>query len=320
MKKALFLNSDRRKPICALYQAGLNYAQAMSTCQNLQVTYCDAPPDDPRINISQYDVLIFNYQHVTCQWMPPEIFSVDIPKWAFLYEACQQPDIQTPTHTGQNIMEMFDKILVPDPTLTSSESIWGLPRVVPRHSEFKDPGLGSEISVGTFGIPSPWKDISGLIRMMNQEYSEATNAVLRMQFSHGSHQEGTQLDREWDGYLFELAKKLRPGIRMEVNREYMSQEDLITWLSGNHLNAFLASPERGRITKGALLASTDIAIAAGRPIIVSDTVEARHLKDLIAPTLSRAMAHNGSVVKDLYHRWSPENFASYLDRLVEAHS
>lgn len=314
--KFLFLNADSSKPQCAVYQAGKIYAEALKLCETLEIRYVDvpAPAQDAGILLNGWDGIIFNYQHVTMQMLGENIFKLPLKRVGFFYEARSDP-WSSPMHFNCWPMDAFDTVISPDPTLSSTERCWGVPRVIPRNpaGDWIINDTTPTPIISTYGFPSPWKDLTTVIQMINEEYDTAT---FRMNFGHASHQENTELDRAWGKVCEELTKLAKPGIKVQFTRNYMSDEKLISWLASSDLNIFLASPVRGRITGGALLASTDLAITARAPIMVSDTVEARHLEGLKFKTLHEAIQKGGEEVRRLYNLWSPKKFAARIDELV----
>lgn len=310
--RALFLNADASKPNCALYDAGITYAEAFRLCKNLDVTCEDIGSETGLPDPTKYDLVIFNYQHVTCQFIPLEYFQACKKAAAFLYEARLDP-AQSPTHVPGI---PFSILISPDPTLETRSGVWSAPRVIPRH-EFNPKALplGGPPIISTYGFPSPWKDFDAVIRHLNDDFDEA---IFRVNFPLNSHQVGTGLPEMMRKLAMEIPVRLKNGITFQYSENLMSRPELIDWLTASDLNVFLAKAERGAITGGALLASTDLAIAARAPLMVSDTVEARHLSQFKYGRMREAICEqNVDDVRELYNRWSPEAFAEVIDRHVE---
>jgi hypothetical protein len=312
--KALFLNADASKQRCAIYQAGLIYSDAFKLCKELEITYAEISPGCKMPDPRPYDAVIFNYQHVSMSMLPPRYLDDCKKKIGFLYEARLYP-LLSPTHFGNVACgAIFDHVITPDPTCESNRNVWSTGRVVPYSADCackNDPPV-----IGTFGFPSPWKNLSGVVEMLNDEYEQAT---FQINFAPASHQEGTGLQEYMRQCVLDLTKLSKPGVNVMFTEEYMTDDALVDWLSKNDLNVFMASEERGRITGGALLASTDIAIAARKPILVSKTLEARHLEGLTANSIHAAIAENGKEVRRLHAEWSPANFARQIDQYVLAY-
>ena len=318
MKKVLFINADKDKSHCAVFQAGQIYGEALKLSKELDVEILEVgSASDPLPDPSAYDAVIFNYQHLTMEIIPPAYFSWCPVAIGFLYEARQVPH-DSPMHFGDlKAGELFDILISPDPTLGSSKKVWGVPRVIPRFPKMKDVLKNGPPWISTFGFPSPWKNLKGVVEMMNEEFEEAT---FRLNFASASHQDGTPLHERQLNAAKELQEIARPGINISVTQHYFNDSELNSWLSASDLNVFLSYEERGLQTGGALLASADAAIAARRPIMVSDNIEARHLSPYVcAKTLKEAMNPNPLMVPPvqfLYDIWSPENFAGQIDKLV----
>lgn len=326
-KKVLFLNADAAKPQCALYQAGKRYGAAMDYCEELDVTYYEVSSTQTETlpTPSDYDAVIFNYQHSSMKMMPGEYFSHCSLAIGFLYEARQKPQ-DSPMHFGdQTCGQLFDILISPDPTLESTPNIWATDRIVPRAPRFLPVILNGRHIVSTFGFPSPWKKLDEVVRMMNAEFESGT---FRLNFPRASHQEGTvNRDSQNDQYedmlvlLAEVKALAKPGIEVVVTHDFMSEEELIQWLHQSDLNVFLSQETRAAETGGALLASADVAIAAQRPLMVSDNSETRHLKNFIFPDLTTAIDSQKqlNLATELASaNCSPDNFARRIDECVNA--
>lgn len=318
MKKALFINADSSKPHCAVYQAGKAYGHAFGLCKELDVTYVELGSGE-QLPEEDFDVGIFNYQHVTMQCVPPLLFNIFPTTMGFLYEARKNPSTSPVHFDNLQAGQLFDVLISPDPVLLSpnslmvgTEHIWGAPRVIPRFMGTRDALPGTVVS--TFGFPSPWKDIKTVINKMNYEFNEAT---FRLNFAPASHQEGMSLHQQQIEIAREIAGMANPGIKVEVTDRYMEDAELVNWLAQSSVNVFLSYEERGIQTGGALLASADMAIASRAPLMVSDNIEARHLSPLmISEALKETIERGQPTVEALYQAWSPLNFADRIDKLV----
>lgn len=300
--RVLFVNPNRTMPRCAVFQAGRIYADALSLCSSFEVEYREVGVGDVLPDPKAYDAVWVNYQHVTASCLPMAWMSACPVLVGFTYEARLRPEL-SPMH-GDGVMgDVFDLIVSPDPTLKSTGRVWGVPRVVPR-TALPPQRENAVFTVSTFGFPSPWKDLASVVRRLNDE---AERAVFRVNFSPGSWQEDTDLMAIAEAQAAEARALAKPGIAVRLSEVYMRDEELACWLAESDVNVFLARPERGEETGGALLASADWAIAARKPLLVSDTLEARHL---------RMFQRDPRCPVDLYDMWSPENFAGCVDKLM----
>lgn len=316
MRKALFINADSSKPRCAVFQAGKIYGAAMQESKELEIEYMEVGDGSTLPDPTPYDAVIFNYQHLTMQIMPPEYFSYCKIAIGFLYEARSDPG-SSPLHIdGLMAGQLFDVLISPDPTLESTPRAWGVPRVIPRLPlpTKLDPRGNYAPLIKTFGFPSPWKNLKGVVEMMNDEFTEAT---FQLSFSQASHQISTPLYERQIEAALALNEITKPGIHVEVIQGYKTDEELVAWLNDSDLNVFLSYPERGIQTGGALLASADMAISAQRPLLVSNNIEARHLAGCRDGNLSLKTAmQNEHQVRWFYNTWSPQEFAIRFDELV----
>ena len=308
----LWVNADSRRPQDSIWQAGRWYGNALLAHSRHQWRYQELQ-DLGRVDPKAFDLAVFNYQHVTMQNLRANQLTPFRLVAAFSYEARADP-LRSPTHFGCELGQLFPVVITPDPTKVdhgAQPNLWPTPRVVPRY-EIGEPPHRQRPILSTYGFPSPWKNWRAVTEQATVEFPEG--AVVRFHIAKASWQENTSLYSQ----ALEMLKHARAGagknIEVVIQQGFLDQMRLVEWLAESDVNFFWAHHERGRITGGALLASTDLAVSAQRPISVSRTLEGRHIP---AYGLREAMARGAADSMILYAEWSPEQFAHYMDSYVE---
>ena len=98
--------------------------------------------------------------------------------------------------------------------------------------------------------------------------------------------------------------------------DYFSKDELIKWCAQNSLNVFLYNRRVGN----GLSATTDQAIASGRPLSVSTNPTFRHIHSYIKPypylSLKAAIETTMPVVRKMQEEWSPRSFVLIFENLL----
>ncbi|GEM_PF-907296 len=122
--------------------------------------------------------------------------------------------------------------------------------------------------------------------------------------------------RPFADYLEELVRRCaKPGIEVEITRDFLDEKDLITWCGRNSLNCFLYNRDQP-----GLAATTDQAIASARPLAVSTNPTFRHLHPYIKPypfrTLRESMRDSLPEVLQLRQDWDSRRFAQRFEEVL----
>ena len=111
----------------------------------------------------------------------------------------------------------------------------------------------------------------------------------------------------------------KPGVRLEVSHEFVTQAQLLDFLAGNHLNAFLYEDRQDFGISSCL----DLALAVDRPIAVSPSPMFRHVAD-VTPSISigerslRDILVAGSEpLRPLRERWSVAAMRRTYERVID---
>ena len=116
-----------------------------------------------------------------------------------------------------------------------------------------------------------------------------------------------------------MSKITKPKISLNVTTDYISDEELVTFLSKNDINVFLydLQPERGQAS------ILDYAISAGRPIGLSNSFMFHHLGEfydkmnLSKNSIEKIISYGNADILKLQERWSNKNFVKDIENIVE---
>ena len=265
---ALFLNSPRAQ--CSIHESGRMVFAAIQDSDVFDWDYADLHqgyhPEKKR-----YGCVVFNYHPGTMPWLDTEtVRRIGCLKGTMILETL--PESVFPLCPR----DVFDVHLAIDPTAIEEPGrVYAMPRpleeilapVAPSAAELRHP------VIGTFGFGTPGKGFERVVDAVNREFDSAT---IRVNIPEADFADGAMLAMHrmpYAQYLVELMRRVaKPGVVIEATRVFHSPPDLIRWCRSNTINVFLYD----RMQPG-LSATTDQAVASGRPLLVSDNPTFRHL-------------------------------------------
>ena len=285
--RVLFLNSPQAQ--CSIHESGKMIFSAIADSSQFDWVYADLHKKY-QFDTTAYDCVLFNYHPGTMPWLDMQaVRGIQCLKGTIILETlpdfCFQmcpPDV-------------FDFHLAIDPTVAESRGrLYGLPRPlrVSTHP-LADPAETDEPTIGTFGFGTPGKGFERVVDAVNREFDRATIRVHIPQADFADTAMRRMHNMPYVEYLLHLMRKVaKAGVTIEATHAYHTQEEMVAWCGQNTINVFLYD----RIQPG-LSATTDQAIASGRPLLVSDNQTFRHIHTYMPAypdwTLRQAIASGG---------------------------
>jgi SAM-dependent methyltransferase len=161
---------------------------------------------------------------------------------------------------------MFDFHLCPDPTLEErNPAAIKIPRLIPTFVNLKE--LPKRLRVGTFGFPFRDKGFVRVVERVQEEFDEA-DILIHMPANAFVATAAGDIGREC------MAAVRKPGIRVLVSTDFVTNRVVLDFLAGNHVNVFLYDVEKHR----GISSVVEKAIAAGRPVAVNKCGMFRHVR------------------------------------------
>ncbi len=102
---------------------------------------------------------------------------------------------------------------------------------------------------------------------------------------------------------------------MVTSSNYLSNEELLTWLSGNAVNCFFYNDQRGPGISSVI----DLALTARRPLAITPSTMFRHVVGTIPSivvgqsSLRNIIQQGLAPLERYYTEWSEANFAARFD-------
>lgn len=296
MLRGIYYN--QKPTVCSIYETGKMCFEALALSDKYHLDYSD----EPALKEDNYDFVVCNYHHVTNNWISQVIHK------------CNQPTFAIVTEVGHDANPIpftpfiFQNYIILDPTIVDNDYFFGFSRplemITPRKKEHND------LIIGSFGMPTPGKNWEGIIEKVQDEFDEA---VIRFNIPMGTFVPHSM--QEINRVTYSCNKMIyKPKIHLQITNNYMNKTELVDWCSQNTINMFLYNRNQPGLS-----ATTDQAIIADRPILVSKNDTFRHILQYLHPypnTISDAIATTLPAVRQMQKDWSPIQFAKKFEEIL----
>jgi len=303
--RGLFLNTE--KAICSIYESGKMCYDCLIQSSYYSIDYIELSVDKREIP-ADYDFYIFNYHWVKMGWMDTK-FVKQLPgfKATIVLEMSQNSPFDCVSKDD------FDAYIVLDPTCNHFlKNVYAFPRPLEVSlnpiTEYKHENKTPVI--GTFGLSYSDKGFDEVIKAVNEEFEEA---IVRINVPN-SENVTPQIVSDFKALIASF--DLKDKIKIELSDHYFNKEELLNWCAQNTLNVFLYNRRVGN----GLSATTDQAIASGRPLAVSTNPTFRHIHSYITPypylSLKESINSTIPLVKRIQQDWSPAEFVLKFEEVL----
>ncbi len=304
--RGLFINCAAAQ--CSIYESGRMTFQCLAGSPKFALEYIEITPEK-RTLPSNFDFYFFNYHITTMNWLDAKKIKNALPgiKMTVVLEvAPNNPFVYCSP-------EDFDAYCVLDPTLNiADERVFAFPRPLEISKNATENEAGDIPVIGSFGFATEGKGFDHLIDAVNSEFDRA---VVRINIPYATYA------NESHKFAEELAeicrRRAKAGIEVKVTHDFMTKPELIEWCARNTINCFLYD----RNMPG-LAATTDQAIASGKPLAVSKNNTFRHVQKFIKPfpyqTLKDAIEKTPAQVAEIQREWSPEKFRTRFEAMLDS--
>lgn len=318
MQKILFVT--HKQQTCGVYQYGLNVYNAIKDLPGFLFTYAecgDIEEVNAALQSEKPDAVIFNYYPATLGYLTQKTLS----NLKQITRICLVHDMSASDLEAVD-GKMFHYYIYGDPTLrVKNPRVFSIGRLLPTYTNpFPEPSM---LTIGSFGFGGKNKGYERLIKQVQKEFDHALIRI-NIPFNNVVDPNGRLAKNVSKKCQKKIKKK---GIRLEITHHFFSPREILDYLAQNTINVFLY---RDKLTKG-IASSTEFAIAARRPVAISDCFMFRHLFHLIPSIIIpnwtffffksrnslRKIINNGtSPLSSLYEEWSIEKFTLRLEEVL----
>lgn len=303
--KGIFINCVEAQD--SIYASGKMAYDCLVGSKKYSLEYVEITKDTPTVS-ANYDFYFFNYHFHTMSWLETKTLKQLLPGVVITMVLEVSPNDPFVLCSPDD----FDIYCVLDPTLNiDMENVFAFPRPLENFGEVPRYKARDIPMIGSFGLGTQGKGFEHVIDAVNMEFDRAD---VRINIPFAAYWD------EGESYAKGLAQMCRDraksGIDVTVTHDYMTKPELIEWCSQNTINCFFYD----RNIPG-LAATTDQAIASGRPLLISKNNTFRHIQKFIKPfpyqSISDAIKTTENNVVQIRCEWSPQKFREQFEYVLE---
>lgn len=310
--RVLFV-SHRAKQ-CGVAEYGRNVARALGKSKRYDVVYeeCESEAELRSLVATHAPAaIVYNKNSLTMPWLNATVTrALSGVQIGIMHEVTQASADAAATDT-------FDVWLAQDPTLESyNPRVFPTQRLLPVYTG--SIAAPARTTIGSFGFGVPGKGFERLVARVCAEFDEA-DIRLHLPFNDFVDRDGAVARAIAD---LARAQCTKPGIRLTIDHDFFSNDELLDFLAGNTLNAFFYDPVQ--LPGNGISSVIDYALAVRRPIAVTSSGMFRQILG-VRPTVSAEQAslleiisHGFAPLEPLFVRWSEANFIADYERIFDA--
>lgn len=320
---------------CGVYEFGKSVFNVISTSgkYNFIKAECESF-DELNKAITQHNpaAIIYNYHPSVLPWLCSKISKgvyrnnisgIKAVQIGIIHEITQSV-ADTATGYGNKFIlgpsskklnSLFDFYIAADPTLLlKNPLVFKTGRLIPEFTkQVTEPDI---VTIGSFGFATPKKGFEKLVQKVHDEFDEAVIRI-NMPAADFSDADGDNAKLIASTCLSLVTK---PGIKLKITHQFMSDNELLDFLAGNSMNVFMYEDIEGR----GISSAVDNALAVKKPIAVSRCPMFRHILQAkpsvcIDDNSLKTILQNGftslaRIAKD----WTSANLRWEYERILDA--
>lgn len=292
MKKILFINHKQQQ--CGVYQYGLRSFNIIKKSATYEFIYKEVESENEFLQLTELKEssgVIYNYHPATLPWLNERVMK----------------GLPYLTHYGihheGNISVPFNYHILSDCTKEDYGTTFSVPR--PLIEGFSHETFNHPIPfIGSFGFGFHNKGFERLVNLVNEKFEKSV-IRLHIPFAHYGDMDGRtamHINKLCHDHIDESRTKLL------ISHHFMTDEQLLEFLSMNTVNCFLYDEMKGR----GLSSAIDYALSVNIPIAISNSDMFRHINlpsICIENNSLRKIIDNGTEpLQPFKEKWSHKNF------------
>lgn len=300
--RVLFVNTA--EPRCGVHSYGENLFCVLCNSKRYEFayTFCRDEAELKGTASDDTEAIIYNHSPNIGGWMSGFPFRAYARHHVAVY------------HDGHINHEALDAVLFSDPTMPQYANWYPIGRPLPNWTPIVVP-KGERPVIGVNGFMGAWAILA--VRQILHEFHDC---VLRLHLPSAAYGDADGAQAEMQLQACKNLAACRPGVTLDVQRDFMPMGGLLSWLSRNDLNVYVRDlPPKWRGVSSVL----DPALAVRRPIAVNLCTAFRHVHGLnpsicIEHNDLRTILQNDiSPLLPLYKAWAPETVRGQVEDVLD---
>lgn len=298
----LFLN--HMKTQCGVYNYGIRLYDIWKKSKNIKFIYKEINSLDEyqAIDFKDFKCIFYNFHTSTMPWLNNTTIQRSKSKnIGILHESdgsvfdyCLNTDSDIPRPIFENIPKNIE---------TYNEDI----------INFLDFGINSNIPIiGSFGFGFTNKGFDKIVKYVNEQFDEAIIKIV-MPYAYFGDNSG-----EISKYVESLCilANSKPGIKIMIIHDFLSDNDILYFLSKNTINLFLYDLMLNR----GLSSTIDFALSVDRPLGISDSYMFRHIYNdsicVYKNTIKSCINNNLEYINNFKNKMSHTNSIIFIEKFM----
>ena len=304
MKTVLFIN--KKDPICGVYQYGIRVYKIIEKSKKYRFVYCEISTQQEYrnyIDVYEPSAIIYNYVAFNqTSWLAEDLMR----EYSYVkhIKLCHEDDVSL----------LFD-VFINDVWQHHYPIYWTARPIFEnldfQYKENKIPVIGS------FGFAQVNKNFDKVCKLVNEEFDEAIIRIHTPAITNDMWGINDNMLIVKDMCQREITK---PGIKLQITHGFMSNYDLLKFLSENTVNVFMyRTDDHGR----SLSSVIDYAVSVKRPLAISKSFMFRHISDVIPSicvedtTLAQIIKNGHNVLDTHREAWKHDNLIKDYENILD---
>lgn len=305
MKTVFLINHSAKQ--CGVQQYGKRIANIITKSKKYNIYYYEIDSADlflQHVESNTPQIIVYNNLDCTMPWLTENIKNIirqkNILQGSIVHNK-KYPHFDFYFHQDPNFLECYNEYSLLRPIIYFSKK-HHLPNKV--------------IKIGSFGFGFKTKYFDQLCNIVNEQFDEPVQINLHLTYSHFCP--NYTIVEDIKNKCFQQITK--PNISLNFTHNFLTDDDLLNFLSSNDLNIFLH--EKYQTYEG-ISSSTDFGLAAQRPMAICKSNMFSHFYDVnpsicIEDNSLKKIIKNGfKPLEELHNKWSNDNFIKKFEKNIQ---
>ena len=220
-----------------------------------------------------YSTIIYNYHFMTMAWLNHNTIQKKIKNIGLQHDLDEYDMFDIRIRLDITLQEEPNKYNIIRPIFENVENILTNYKSINNNfSDFINYNKEGVPIIGSFGFGSQHKGFDKVVEIINEQYD---NAIIKLLIP--SAEFGPRYEQIFNLIHYVKTKITKPGIELITFHEFVTNEDILLFLSLSSINLFLYDTSSNDFSKAGLSSVIDYAISVKKPFGISNSNMFRHI-------------------------------------------